>query len=85
MPKSAGARKSFWPGLLIPLLLLFASCSVEEVSTQEQPAEPATQEDPAQEAPAPQEATEAEAALVAALAEAEKDDRLVFLHTGADW
>ena len=32
-----------------------------------------------------QEATEAEAALTAALTEAEKDGRLVFLHTGADW
>ena len=37
------------------------------------------------EAAAEQELIPAEEALAAALSEAEKDGRLVFLHTGADW
>ena len=60
-------------GLLIALLLLVPACAGEE-------------------APAPGSAiagelleTEAGGALVAVLAEASETDRLVFLHTGADW
>jgi hypothetical protein len=61
---------------LIPFLFLAVSCAGEEATTQEQSDEAAALR---------QQETEAELALAAALAEAEKDDRLVFLHTGADW
>lgn len=76
MLNSTGEFRGFRWGLLIPVLLLAASCSSQEATTQERRAGETTVQP---------EATEAEAALAAALAEGEKDDRLVFLHTGADW
>lgn len=75
MSNSIGTLKGFWPLLVIPLVLSTAACSGGEANTQEVPAEET----------ADQEVPEAEAVLVAALAEAERTDRLVFLHTGADW
>jgi hypothetical protein len=76
MLRSRGATRATLPGLLIPFLFLAVSCAGEEATTQEQSDEAAALR---------QQETEAELALAAALAEAEKDDRLVFLHTGADW
>ena len=58
------------PGLLITLLLLLPACAGEEASTVETIQLPET---------------EAGAVLAAALAEAGETDRLVFVHTGADW
>ena len=71
-----GIRLKFGPGMMIPLLFMGLSLSFENA---------ATQEVPEAEAAAEEEAIKAEAVLAAALAEAEKTDRLVFLHTGADW
>lgn len=85
MLRSRGATRATLPGLLIPFLFLAVSCAGEEATTREQSAEAATQEQSGEATAAPQQETEAELALAAALAEAEKDDRLVFLHTGADW
>ncbi|MGD2121964.1 MAG: hypothetical protein PVJ76_09470 [Gemmatimonadota bacterium] len=45
----------------------------------------AAQEDPSKAVAGEEQLPHAEEALAAALAEAEKDGRLVFLHTGADW
>jgi hypothetical protein len=45
----------------------------------------AAQEDPSKAVADEEQLPHAEEVLAAALAEAEKDGRLVFLHTGADW
>ena len=58
-------------GLLFTLLLLMPGCAGEEAAIEEE-----TIQVPA---------TEAGAVLAAALAEAGESDRLVFVHTGADW
>ena len=64
------------PCLIALLLPLAAACAGEK--------EPAV--DPAvQEAITQLQVTEAGSALAAALVEARQTDRLVFLHTGADW
>ena len=76
MLPSRGAPKAALPSLLIPFLFLAVSCAGEEATTQEQSTEATAVR---------QQETEAELALAAALAEVEEDDRLVFLHTGADW
>ena len=58
-------------GLLFSLLLLMPACAGEDAAIEEE----------AIQVPA----TEAGAVLAAALAEAGESDRLVFVHTGADW
>ena len=58
-------------GLLFTLLLLMPACAGEDAAIEEE-----TIQVPA---------TEAGAVLAAALAEAGESDRLVFVHTGADW
>lgn len=95
MLRSRRASKATLPGLLVPFLFLAVSCAGEEATTQEQfpeavttrgqSSEAATREQSDEATAVRQQETEAELALAAALAEAEKDDRLVFLHTGADW
>jgi len=83
-------------GNLLPvsILLLFifpASCGMKEAPPPESPPQETSPAAEAGPEGAPEietgtpEATEAEAALTAALTEAEKDGRLIFLHTGADW
>lgn len=62
--------------LLAALLPIVASCAGEDADT----VDPAVAEAIAQ-----LEVTEAGSALAAALVEARQTDRLVFLHTGADW
>ena len=62
--------------LLFPLLLLIPACAGEESSREDTPINAAL---------APQMGTEAGMALAAALTEANRTDRLVFVHTGADW
>jgi hypothetical protein len=72
-------RRSFevlLPGLLFGLLLLTPACGVEETATEDLPASAVTIQLPE---------TEAGGVLAAALAAAGETDRLVFLHTGADW
>ncbi len=61
---------------LLSLFLFLSPGVTGEVSAQETPPKPEVRGEGV---------TEAEAALNAALSEAEKDGRLVFLHTGADW
>ena len=62
--------------LLVALLPFVASCAGEDADA----VDPAVAEAIAQ-----LQVTEAGSALAAALVEARQTDRLVFLHTGADW
>ena len=69
-------------GLLFTLLLLMPACAGEEAAIEEEAAvEASSSSAEAIQVPA----TEAGAVLAAALAEAGESDRLVFVHTGADW
>ena len=70
------SRSSFKALLLVTLVPILASCAGEEEAT----VDPAVQEAITQ-----LQVTEAGSALAAALIEARQTDRLVFLHTGADW
>lgn len=78
-------------GILLPILLFTlplsaTSCADEESAAEEAPVEEAAIESPPAGAALGQlQETEAGAALAAALAQAANTDRLVFLHTGADW
>jgi hypothetical protein len=76
MRRFRGRFETLIPGLLATLPLLMPSCAPEEAATRDLPAEEASAED---------RETGAGAALAAALTEGNKTDRLVFLHTGADW
>jgi len=69
------------PGLLFTLLLLMPACAGEESAIEE---EVANEPPSSVEAVQPTD-TVASAVLAAALAEAGETNRLVFLHTGADW
>lgn len=69
-------------GLLFSLLLLMSACGGGDAAVQEE----GVAESPTSSAAAIQiPETEAGAVLAAALAEAGETDRLVFVHTGADW
>ena len=70
------SRSRFKALLLVVFLPVVASCAGEK--------EPAV-DTAVQEAITQLQVTEAGSALAAALVEARQTDRLVFLHTGADW
>ncbi len=73
---SRSRLRALRPGLLAVLLPLAASCAGEKEAT----VDPAVAEAITQ-----LQVSEAGSALAAALVEARQTDRLVFLHTGADW
>ena len=75
MIRARGGFRTLLSALFLSFLFLFAAGAFGEIVAQ----------DPAEKAVVEQELVPAEEALTAALAEAEKDGRLVFLHTGADW
>ncbi|MBT8395891.1 MAG: hypothetical protein HKO65_10835 [Gemmatimonadetes bacterium] len=75
MIRPRGGLKALLSVLFLSLLFFFVGGAFGKVSAQDPPAKPAAE----------QELVPAEEALTAALVEAEKDGRLVFLHTGADW
>lgn len=70
------SRCRFKALLLVALVPFLASCAGENEPT----VDPAVEEALTQ-----LQVTEAGSALAAALVEARQTDRLVFLHTGADW
>jgi hypothetical protein len=67
------------PRLLLVSALLLSPLAWSEAEAASEALEPEVAETPA----VPE--TEAEAALAAALTEAERTDRLVFVHSGAPW
>lgn len=76
------SRSRFRALLLLTLFPFVASCAGEKEAT----VDPAVEPNPAvEEAMVQLQVTEAGSALAAALLEARQTDRLVFLHTGADW
>lgn len=76
MLRNRGPSRSLPNVLVLTLLLIFAPGVSVHATAQETPQEAETAE---------KQLPPAEEVLTAGLAEAEKDGRLVFLHTGADW
>ncbi len=76
MLRFRGSLRPILPGLLLTLLLLIPGCAGEESATENLPGRAIASE---------LLETEAGEALAAVLVEAGETDRLVFVHTGADW
>ena len=73
--------EAFFTPFLLTTLLLIPACAGENSASGAPAGEDVEQEEPARALPD----TEAGATLAAVMEEAGETDRLVFLHTGADW
>ena len=81
MRRSRGIIETLVPTLILSFLFVLSGCAVEEANTEAPPAD----DPPAAQAAPNLPETEAGLALAAILTEAGETDRLVLLHTGADW